>query len=573
LIGLTLLALSFLSVTPTHAGSWSVTYDTAGTNTGEIDRGQSAEYLVGVPWEVASPSNHIFLDMTSPPWGSELDDIRTEGDVTAVLTWTGGPGDNPPATIYVRETASATSFPHGFPIQVYDAGGLTPVVATTDDGLGDSPKLSAPADEWSASSGSHLTQISTQGQRVVRLPKHHMLASIHYDDPLAYDAGLDGEQEYVNVDYSAALDTRAAMMTPLGHEVTSHRVLRIDENGNPVFITPLSQFPDATVQVAEPKLNTTLGSDRTMPVDIGMPIHDAFTTGSGWYQIDYSLLAIPDFYVDDVWKWKESLYGYSSGDTIYATSFGTTDIPNQTVKYNPPVLNINASHRTVAWYDADSTDLVDFNYTFASDKAQADAHLLIRFHRPDENWISFKTYKQQDADVKVSQYATDPPWLSPQVGYTLTVTRPGSDYETLVNIEYGLGGAALAAASAVTDGLTSAFLAAVGFDYGLNPPQSVVDTFTNNYSNFQTAATATRSGDIRVTPSSLAVSATEADWGSCEFSVWHKALTQNDYWVGDHYGGVGYTGQVYKVTQKPYSWPYEFHYQLAASVPAPQAAR
>ena len=569
---LSLLPLAALSLfclgLPAHAGQWVVTYETQGTNTGETVLGN---YVVDEAWLAQSPNQFLFLDMTYPAWGEDEDNIHSAGNVTAVFTWTGGSGDNPPATLYVQETSSVHASPKSFPDLVYKDFSLVPVVAVSDDGLGD--VVNHPYFEGTACSGRHLLEIATLGQRVIRLPQRHLEASISYADAAAYNGGLDGEYEEVQLNYSAATDNRAVTMTPLGHEITSHKVWKTDDSGNFVFANPLPQFPDATVQVAEPKVNTSLGSDKTLPVDVGLPIRSASSGGTGWYQIDYALLATPDFYAGDVWQWQDSLYGDSAGDTIQATSYDTTDIPNQTVKYIPPILNIDASHRTIAWYDADSTDLVDFNYTFASDQAKADAHLFVRFHHPDENWVSFKTYKQQDTDVQASQYETDPQWLSPQDGYTLTVTRPGSDYETLVTIGYGLGGAGLAVASAVTDGVTSAFLAAVGFDYGLNPPQAPVDSFTNSYAEFQTAATATQNGDTRITPASLAASATEADWGSCQFSVWHKVLNQYDYWVGDHYGGVGYTGQVYEVTQKPYSWPYEFHYQQLSGPSAPPAAR
>lgn len=211
---LALAVLLPLLSSPAYAGSWVVTYETHGTSAGETERNNAADGS----WPSGAPDQLIWLDMNSSwiedPSSSPEDffstcHIYSEGDVTAVFTWTGGMGDDPPAILNALEISNAYAYPMHFPAEVYSVA--PPPVSVADNGLGDAVTHNY---EDAESKGSHLIQISTGGQRVVRLPLRHLAASITYPNILPLAPMLDEYYEEVLVSYSAQEDPR---------KVTLHR--------------------------------------------------------------------------------------------------------------------------------------------------------------------------------------------------------------------------------------------------------------------------------------------------------------------------------------------------------------
>ena len=207
-ICLGLLASLALTAMPARAGSWSVSYECSGTS--------SDDYNPYAPWSpTAAPYYWVCRDV-SP--GSDYNDysIKSDGTVTATLTWNPqGANDPPPSQVYVVESSFAGAW-----------GGITnwgDFTNDVDDGLGD-PVVG------NICCGSKKQTLSTGGRTSVRLPQRHLSASTHYPEWFIHDllaeavtiysvslpdppksvmiGGPGGTQEYVGGAWMGKGDTR-----------------------------------------------------------------------------------------------------------------------------------------------------------------------------------------------------------------------------------------------------------------------------------------------------------------------------------------------------------------------------
>ncbi len=400
---LVFMSLVFLfAARPAHAGSWIITYDYVTTNSSADATTSYPPYSVTYPNQKQHDDGQYFF--SSPigirPISPAKTSIKTAMTITATLTWSASdPDDLPPFSVSVLEKAMALGGAQDDTSPVGSRQGLSGIVGSANDGLGDPSNTFTTPNPGQSSYGYHLYQFTNTARlTILRLPTRTLSASVFgpYPQPDSY-------YRQCWCGYRVDIDNRAVTISA-NVDATKYKKPVLDSTGR-----QLRNTDGDLVYEAYPH---SRDADGTMKGDVSPGYGDPdYNADYSYFKVTYKANLLGNWAMkNSQYLWNSSYKNYSSNGVVTAPP-PDDDVPLLTNKYRKPYLLYTDATTPPVHVLGDVTnskstdrmpDHIFFKYKNGDnrgtplttgndgDGAVATANYYLTIHEPDEIFTSSK---------------------------------------------------------------------------------------------------------------------------------------------------------------------------------------